>query len=420
MLFSKNSKQFKNPIQGVIILQKIFQTAIVGGGASGLMTAVELCSGKNALFGGDVLILERNDRVGKKLIATGNGQGNLTNQNFGAEFYRGEEGFINAFVDAANQINISEYLFELGIPVCAYKDGKVYPVSRQASAVLDVIRGYLTFKGCKEITNAQVRRIIKENDYYKLITEQGDFLAKTVVLATGGAAAKQFGTDGSAYALAESFGHKKTKLYPSLVQLKTQTDLIKGLKGLKEVAKVSAYRNKELLCQSTGDLLFTEYGVSGNAVFQVSAYLTGSSEEYLLIEFLPDLDRGQVVDIINKKLAMPHINKEEVLSGLINKRIGQALMKSVKNYSAQAIASAVKSFKLKITGNLGFNYAQMTKGGICTDKINAKTMESKLVKGFYIVGEALDVDGDCGGYNVTFAFVSGITAARAIKNENKK
>ena len=400
-------------------MQKTFQTVIVGGGASGLMTAVELCSGKNAVIGRDVLILERNDRVGKKLISTGNGQGNLMNEKFGCEYYRGQTDFVKTFVETANQLDLANYLYQLGIPVRAYKDGKIYPVSRQASAVLDVIRAYLEHKGCNVQTDALVSNIRIEKGLFKITSTQGEFFSKTVVMATGGAAAKQFGTDGSAYVLAENFGHKKTKLYPSLVQLKTQTDLIKGLKGLKETAKVTAYNGREKLAESTGDLLFTEYGVSGNAVFQVSAYLTGGGEEYLQVEFLPELSLEQVIEIINKKLTMPHINKEDVLCGLINKRIGQALLKGVKNYTAQEIAKAIKGFKLKITGNLGFNYAQVTKGGISTQKINAKTMESQLVKDFYIVGETLDVDGDCGGYNVTFAFVSGITAARSIKNKIK-
>lgn len=396
-------------------MNKIYKVAVIGGGASGLMCAVDLCSGKNALLGKDVLILERNDRVGKKLIATGNGQGNLMNERFGAENYRGEKAFVDDFIRIAKEIDLESYLDGLGIPLCTLKDGKKYPLSRQASSVLDTLRAYLSFKGCITETNAFVKSVKSRKEYFVLTTENGEYFAEKVVMATGGTCAKQFGTDGYSYILAEKFGHKKTALYPALVQLKTEMDAIKGLKGLKEVASVTAYKNGKPIKNSVGDILFTDFGVSGNTVFQVSSAFDGVGDEFLSIEFLPELSLEQLIEIINKRLSLKHIDKSEVLSGVLNKRVGQAVLKVAKTSSAVDIANAVKNFKLKVTGNLGFNFAQVTKGGIATKDVNALTMESKLVKDFYIVGETLDVDGDCGGYNVTFAFVSGIIASRAIK-----
>lgn len=397
-------------------MNKIYKVAVIGGGASGLMCAVDLCSDKNALSGSDVLILERNDRVGKKLIATGNGQGNLMNEHFGVENYRGERSFIEKFVRLAKEIDLEKYLSDLGIPLCTLKDGKMYPLSRQANSVLDSLRAYLSFKGCVTQTEAFVKGVKSKKDYFVLTTDNGDYFAEKVVMATGGMAAKQFGTDGSSYLLAERFGHKKTNLYPALVQLKTETNAIKGLKGLKEVASVTAYKNGKPLKTCVGDLLFTDYGVSGNTVFQLSSVFDGMGEEYLSVEFLPELSIEKLVEIITKRQSLEHIDNNEVLSGILNKRVGQAVLKASKSNQATDIAHAVKNFKLKITGNLGFNYAQVTKGGIATKDVNPLTMESKLVKDFYLVGETLDVDGDCGGYNVTFAFVSGIIASRAIKD----
>lgn len=398
-------------------MQKIYQTVIVGGGASGLLCAVELLGGKNAFFGSDVLILERNDRVGKKLVATGNGQGNLMNENFGTEFYRGEDSFISSFVRDAKKIDLEKYLFSLGIPLCTLKDGKKYPLSRQASAVLDVIRANLTHKGCVIKPLSYVKDVIKRGDVFIVKTETDEFFAKNVVLATGGMSAKQFGTDGSSYKLAEKFGHKKTELYPSLVQLKTETEKIRGLKGLKEVAKVTAIKNGKEKMSVVGDLLFTEYGVSGNTVFQVSAVFDGKGDESLKIEFLPNLSIDEVKMILINQAKTGYINGNEILDGILVKRVGQAVLKTARSKSEIDVAFALKNFRLKVTGNLGFNYAQVTKGGIKTIDINPKTMESKLVSGLYIVGEALDVDGDCGGYNVTFAFISGIISALAIKNK---
>ena len=160
-------------------LKTNYKVIIVGGGASGLLCAVELLSGQNRLKGSDVLILEANDRVGKKLVATGNGQGNLCNQNFGAQFYHGEKGFVRAFVEQANGIDIQKYLFKLGIPLTCAKEGKMYPLSKQASAVLDIMRSFILSKGCKEITSCMVQSIVRENDCFKIETSNDVYYAST-------------------------------------------------------------------------------------------------------------------------------------------------------------------------------------------------------------------------------------------------
>ena len=400
-------------------MQRTYQTIIIGGGASGLLCAVELLNGENALFAKDVLILERNDRVGKKLITTGNGQGNLMNENFGTQFYRGEKSFISAFVESTNKIDLEKYLYNLGIPLCTLSSGKKYPISRQASAVLDIIRENLNYHGLEVKTEEYVTDVSKKGDVFLVKTKNSEFYAKNVVLAVGGACAKQFGTDGSSYKLAEKFGHVKTNLIPSLVQLKTDTSFIKGLKGLKEIARVTALVDGKEKMTATGDLLFTDYGVSGNTIFQVSAVFSDKGNQSLKIEFLPDFSIQEVEKLIEEKLSKGYIKEQDVLTGLLVKRIAQTVQKLAKSNSAKDLAFAIKNFNLKVTGNMGFNYAQVTKGGIKTDTVNPHTMESKLKSGLYLTGEMLDVDGDCGGYNITFAFASGISSARDIKNRLK-
>ncbi|MBO7345088.1 MAG: aminoacetone oxidase family FAD-binding enzyme [Clostridia bacterium] len=400
-------------------MQKIYQTVIVGGGVSGLACAVELLGNESALLGENVLILERNDRVGKKLIATGNGQGNLMNQKFNKEFYHGEKSFVCDFIDNAFKVDLESYLNDLGIPLYTSKDGKKYPLSRQASSVLDVLRANLMEKGCQIKTDSKVVEIEKKADLFLVKTQSEQYLSKTVVMATGGCAGKQFGTDGSSYSLAQKFGHRLTPLFPSLVQLKTETNLIKGLKGIKELARVTAEIDGKEITSATGDLLFTEYGVSGNTIFQISSAFSGRGNESVKIEFLPELSFDQVQEILKKREKLSYLKNLEPLNGVIVKRLGQAVVKTAKSNSSKDVAYALKNFRLKVTGNTGFNYAQVTKGGISTSDINSKTMESKLQKNFYLIGETVDVDGDCGGYNVTFAFVTGIVCAKAIKNKLK-
>lgn len=401
-------------------MQKIYKVAIIGGGSAGLLTAVELLSGANAISGEQVLLLERNDRVGKKLIATGNGQGNLCNANFSADYYYGEKGFLRAFVEQTNALDIEKYFAKLGIYLTTGKDGKKYPISKQASAVLDLLRANLSSKGLKEEVDFFVDSINEKNGVFEIYSRDKKFYAENVVLAVGGKSAKQFGTDGTSYVLAEKFGHKTTKLYPSLVQLKTQLENIKGLKGLKENVRVTAIDNGQEVKSAEGEILFTEYGVSGNSVFMISSAFTDYKNSFINVEFLPEYTTEEIIFMLKERAKTGYIDKENYLAGIVNKRIGQAVLKTAKGLNPSAVAHALKNFNLKVTGDLGFNYSQVTKGGVETSKVNPYTMESKLKKGLYIVGEALDVDGDCGGYNLTFAFVSGIISARAIKSKQDK
>ena len=241
--------------------------------------------------------------------------------------------------------------------------------------------------------------------------------------ACGGAAGKAYGTDGSGYALAKSLGHTVTEVYPSLVQLKTQTDKIRGLKGIKTEAEVTVLIDGKAAAKSRGDVLFTDYGVSGNAIFSVSPVISGKKNDELVLSFVPEKSQTELAEIIkNAIFALPYKDGDEVLGGIVNKRVARAALKAADcgaeiRYAAK-IAQTLKNFTLKVEGTLGFDCAQVTHGGVRLTEVNPITMESKKVKGLYFSGEILDVDGDCGGFNLQWAFSSGSAAAEAIINEN--
>ncbi|MBR0189954.1 MAG: aminoacetone oxidase family FAD-binding enzyme [Clostridia bacterium] len=400
-------------------MNKIYKAAIIGGGASGLLCAAELLSGENRLKGGDVVILERNDRVGKKLIATGNGQGNLTNAEISAENYSGDSAFIKTFIEQSKLVNLTEYFKNLGIITEKDESGRIYPVSRQANSVLDILRAYLIGNNCTIITGFKANKITERGGVFTVSAENGEKItAENVVLAVGGKAAKQFGTDGQAYALATAFNHKLTPLFPSLVQLKTEKEPIKGLKGIKLNATVALFDGNTFIKKASGDLLFTDYGVSGNTVFKISDKAATLKNPVLKIDFLPQFTDKELSEILAKRTRDGFMSKTDILNGLVHKKLGETIVKQSGGDLARTIKT-VKSFTVKVTGTLGFDYAQTTKGGIDTADIHPHSYESKLQKGLYITGEMLDVDGECGGYNLTFAFISGIIAARSIKNKFK-
>lgn len=408
-------------------MSKIYKVVIVGGGAAGLLCAARLVDGDTPLSGKDVVILEKCDRTGKKLIATGNGRGNLFNVNFGEEFYHGEIKFIRAFVKNFKEKNPPYFLEKLGIPL-AEEDGKIYPASFQANAVSDVLRSFLEYKGVRTETSAEVCNVSDCSGYFSVKTATEEYRAQKLVLAFGGSVAKQFGTDGKSFALAKQLGHSVTELYPSLVQLKTELTHIRGLKGLKENVRIEAFSGGTSIGTSDGELLFTEYGVSGNAVFKISSCVTDKSGVTLKVELAPRFSYEKIYELLEYRSELKYIHYNELLIGVVNKRIGEAVIKRANvqtlydNEKTRAVAlkkicDTLKNYKINVTGNLGFDYAQVTKGGVKTSETDEKTYESKKAKGAYIVGETLDTDGDCGGYNLSFAFTTGIAAADDIKKK---
>lgn len=401
-------------------MEKI-RIAIIGGGASGLMLANALDNTKGTV------VFERGERLGRKLSATGNGQGNLTNLGVvGAEYFsvcKNSPAHIKKAISAYDDKSMREFFRTLGVLSIADERGRVYPSSRQASALTDALRFSLAGKGVLVRTETQVTDLKSSGDGFilTLATKAGEekVYAEKVVLCAGGKAAKNFGTDGSAYALAQGFGHTLTKLYPSLVQLKTDVKHTKTLKGIRvNDGVLRAKGAREYSVQ--GDIIFTDYGVSGDAVFRLSAFIADTLSEgkwSLEIDFLPQYTEKEILSILQEKQKIfPAMDKSELLFGIVNNQIGRAAVMRRAGNDIFTAAKLVKSFSVAVTGSLGFDYAQVTKGGIPLGEVT-QDLESTLKKGLYFAGEILDADGQCGGFNLQWAYSSARTVAKAL---NKK
>lgn len=396
---------------------KNIKTAIIGGGAAGLFLATSLPHPHG------VTLFERGERVGRKLSATGNGQGNVSNENVKKGGYFGSSALsrVEKLISRYDEKELISHFERLGVLLQADERGRIYPAGRQASSLTDALRFAAAARGVELCTNMQIVALKKEKDGFTLTSADGkSYRAETVVLCTGGKAAKNFGTDGSAYALAQGLGHSVTPLFPSLVQLKTDTAHIKTLKGIR-VANARATAKwqggEETL---TGDIIFTDYGVSGDAVFRLSALIADKIDGgvTLTLDFLPDFDKERILRALEEKRKnFPALPVNELLGGIVNNQIGRATFKRAENDLRKA-AALVKAFPLAVTGTLGFDYAQVTKGGVPLGETD-ENLQSRFAAGLYFAGEILDVDGACGGYNLQWAFTSARTVAAAIDGKDR-
>lgn len=385
-----------------------YDVVIVGGGAAGLACAARLNKSGKQL---KICVIEAGDRIGKKLAATGNGQGNVSNEEMTAEHYHGGNTALVERLTCADPYAGTKLFSCL---FCVDSSGRIYPAGRQASALADDFLRQLN-SNITLLTGTKAEKIKKAENGFELHASNSQIVnCKYLILCTGGKAQKQFKTDGSSYALATSFGHTLTALYPSLVQLKIQTEHIKNLKGIRADCVVTALHNGKILASKRGDVIFTEYGVSGNAVFAVSPYITDKQGAVISLEFLPDFSNEEIEKsiIAHKKNGC---ETSELLSGTLHNQIGRAIIKRCNSADEKTICNTLKNFTLSVTGTLGFDYAQVTKGGIDIDEVTDE-LESKLTKNLFFAGEILDVDGDCGGYNLHWAFISGMAVADAILN----
>ncbi|MBR2321446.1 MAG: aminoacetone oxidase family FAD-binding enzyme [Clostridia bacterium] len=397
------------------------QIAIIGGGASGLFLATALQQNRKAV------LFERGDRVGRKLSATGNGQGNITNlAALATEYFsvKGKNQLTQDVLKGADVQDLYAYFQNLGVLLSADDRGRVYPASRQASALTDALRFCVAQKGLDVHLSTRIYDMEKKDGGFILYAEEGTeghkktFFAEKVVLCVGGKAAKNFGSDGNGYALAQKMGHSVTALYPSLVQVKTDVAHTKTLKGIRvNDGGLTAVTSDGARHSLRGDVIFTDYGVSGDAVFRMSAFIAdkiGAGVRFE-VDFLPDVGEVEIFDALQRKrAAFPTLPETELLFGIVNNQIGRAVLKRAKGNLREA-ARLVKHFDLTVTGSLGFDYAQVTKGGIPLGEVT-ENLESRFAKGLYFTGEILDVDGQCGGFNLQWAYSSAMRVARALED----
>lgn len=401
----------------------MIRIAVIGGGASGLTAAI---AAKNDNT--EVIICEREKRVGKKILATGNGRCNLTNINADAgNYYGADRDFIKGAIKYRWVSETLEFFSELGVLWKEEQDGKVYPYSDTASSVLDVLRMRADRLGVEIKCDFDVKSIKKDKNGFVIDSYSGQTCkCDKVIVAAGGKAAPSLGSNGSGYGLLEAFGHKTSRLVPSLVQIKTDGDIAKKLKGIKLNAEVSVGAVKE-----TGELLFTEYGLSGPPIFSISSRL--DKNKTLSIDIMPEYGKDDIKNILYERCAYLYdVPLEDYFTGMLNKRVGQVLLKSLdiaplsrlcstlSEKEIDRIAGRIKKWDFNITGTMSWNNAQVTKGGVLTKDFDSVTMQSKLVNGLYACGEVLDIDGDCGGYNLQWAWSSGYLAGLHAGRQERK
>ena len=398
--------------------------AVIGAGASGLFAAIAAAREAEKLRKKiTVSVFEANSRVGKKILVTGNGRCNFTNENICPANFHGEEEL--AFRVYSDFDNIKTLGFFKSIALFPKSDfaGRVYPMSNQATAVLDALRCELSRLGIREITDTKITSLEKQGSGFIL---NGNIKAKCCILATGGKAAAVQGSDGSGFLLLQKSGVSTTPLYPALVPLVCE-GFPKSLKGIRAQGRIAIRHQGKILCEDTGEIQYTEYGLSGIPSMQVSRFVSHALAEkkgdvIAVVDSCPSLTKEELYGVFSGIIENnPTMSCELLLAGLLPKRLGATLLSDCSvNPSMEAgklhfaviekIIGAVKNKKYKVSAVKGFNDAQVTTGGIPASEINGNTLELKKIKGLFVAGEIIDVDGDCGGYNLQWAWSSGYKA----------
>lgn len=397
---------------------------IVGGGASGLIAAIVAKD-----LGKDIAIVESTDRVGRKILTTGNGRCNISNAKVTSPFlnYHSENDSFYDFCLENFNIEYTKNLFlSLGLPLTQLENGRLYPQSFQASSVVDILRLALEEKDIPVYTNCKIETI-RKNKCFSLSTNNEEyplFTCNNVVLACGGKSAVKTGSDGSGYGLAEKLGHSIIQTLPAIVQLKLNYNHLKALSGIKFDGTASVVVNNKFIKAEKGEILFTDYGISGPPILQISRIASKSlykkNNVKIVVDMMPESSQEDIDNFIYGHLAMfSHRSISNALIGVINKKLIPIFLKDIGIQNIHTpcyeldwkytdlISKRIKKWEFECIDTNGFNNAQLTQGGINTLEVDNKTLESKITKGLYFCGEILDVNGDCGGFNLQWAWSSG-------------
>lgn len=405
-----------------------YDVVIIGGGAAGLAAAVFLGRAGEARR---ILLLEKGPRVGKKLMATGNGTCNLTNIHATAADYHGAPRLARAALEAFSVAQTMDFFTSIGVDCATRPDGKVYPLSEQAGAVLDALRLEAQACGVEILCDTKVTALKRQNDAWCVVCENGKYVADKVLVTVGGAAAPALGGSAEGYRLLTDLGCERTPLFPSIVQIRTATDFVRAVKGIRVDATLTLRMDGREIARNRGEVLFAEYGLSGPAVMFVSRPVADwerqkRGEMTACLDLLPDWEQDTLCDRIRQRRELRGRTLEDLLTGLLHKRVGQTVLRvaevlpltrevgTLTEEELARIVRTIKNWKLPVTGTQGFGGAQVTAGGIAATEIDPSTFAVRRLPGIYAAGEVLDVDGNCGGFNLQFAWSSAFVAAQAI------
>ena len=394
---------------------KTKKIAIVGAGASGLLCAI-LCARKSL----KVDIFEQNSKCAKKILVSGNGRCNITNKNISIhDFFSDNPTFVTDALDSFGFKEFSDFTASIGLILDVKADGRAYPLSNESKSVASLLLSHAQNLGVKIHTETKI------TDIKKLLDEYAQ-----VVVASGSEAAEHLGGNGDGYEFAKEFGHNIVPTYPSLVQFHLDSSIAHKMSGVKTVADVTLLINSKKDISTNGDVLFTNYGVSGFAILDISQRASVALMEYskvdISINLLPSFNAQKLsTHITNLAKAMPEFSALDVLAGLVPLKIAQGILKSLElpqetsakdihKKLSKKIANQMLNWRFEVRNTHGFRHAEVSGGGVDTLEINPKTMESLKQKNLYFCGEVLDVLGKRGGYNFAFAWASAYLCAKDI------
>lgn len=392
--------------------------AIIGGGASGLVAGIFAL--KEGLH---VSLFEKNSKLARKILATGNGRCNVTNENIEISRYHGQDReFAKSTLKQFSTLTCKEFFESLGVKLTKKQNGKYFPLSQQATTISEALIYEFKRLGGSIFLDSFVDKITKEGDFFSLHVNNQTKTFNKVLVATGSEAMSKLGSSKSGYGFAKSFGHEITPTFPSLVQLVCKEDNSQ-VSGVKFEGEASLHVNKNVKISTIGDILLTKYGISGSAILDISREVGFGLLEGKSVEVFVDCVNGFSKQNLSNMLSdfskkVPHKPLVLLLNGFINKKLAllilerckispNKLAKDLTKKDINSILFTLKNLKFTITNTKGFEFAEVVAGGIRTEKIDSKTLESKLVKGLYFSGEVIDIDGDCGGFNLHWAWASG-------------
>ena len=393
------------------------KVVIVGGGASSMVASI-LLSQRN-----DVIILEKNNDLGKKLLITGSGRCNYYNDDMNISHFHSDSNDLERLIK--DRKKVLTFFNELGI-IPKVINGYYYPISNTSYSIFNTLKNEINKRNIKVVTNYEVKEIKKDNNSFII---NNDIKCDKLILATGGKTYPKTGSTGDGYKFLKDFNLKLIDLSPSLISLESDIKYAKKWSGIRSNAKLSLYENDKLVKEEIGEILLTDYGISGICTFNLSRYVSKgikeNKEEIIInfVDFLNIKNKGEFINYLDKRYKELNLNKTyELFEGFMNYKLVNILLGSYKDKNwnklkrneKDEIATLFYELKINITNVRSFEKAQITSGGLSLDEIDLNTMEVKKVKDLYVIGELLDVDGDCGGYNLTFAFLTALKVGESI------